>query len=225
MTDFLTNPTSASFPKARPARSFSSGSGGFAIPTVLALTLFLSILASTLLTQMKQYEPMNRDTGARLQAKYLALGAIQVSMLKIKHLPKEFYTTVINWNAWNGMSPTEQSANRDYLTAYEAFFEMNFLWETVPSDWPILTVPRGDNAFYLGRKTGLMYYMSDMPATASYMKFISLECIGNRPMLETGASTGYFEDDIFRVKCEAIVSGVKQEVSQTLKLTRQVILN
>jgi hypothetical protein len=207
-------------PNSSACASFTKG---FAVPTVLALTLILSILASTLLTQMKQNEPMNRDVGSRLQAKYLALGAIQIALLKIKHLPKEFYTTVINWNAWNGMSPSEQIANRKYLTAFECFFDANFKWENIPASWPLAT--QGVNNFYLGRKTGLMYYMTTMPATEPYMKFLSLECIGNRPMLETGASTGYFEDDIFRVKCESVVAGIRQEISQTLKLTRQVILN
>jgi hypothetical protein len=49
--------------------------------------------------------------------------------------------------------------------------------------------------------------------------------MGTRPMLETGIDTGYYEDDLFKIKFQGHCNGIIDEVTQTIKLTRQVILN
>lgn len=203
---------------------FKQNSRAFAIPTVLGLALFLSIMAVTLLSQFSGQIPMSDMKYDRLRAHFLAVGGIQLALLKIKHLPREFYSSLINYDAYNKMSVADQMINKNYKSAYHAFIDVNFHWETPDQADNFEYFIGSTNKYYFGQNSNIGYYNSSKDKE-DYIKLISIEPMGTRPMLETGIDTGYFEDDLFKVKFRGHTNGIIEDVTQTIKLTRQVILN
>ena len=183
---------------------------GIALASVLGIAAVLMIKANVLILTVHRNRPFQVARADQVKATYLARGAIEYILLKIRSLPNEFY------DAYKDLRGKVRDEGSEELGMKKADLYQEFIKDFVVSDLEGNTIN-----FPLNGSSPPTPLDDDL----GRVTFVKFSIIGETPILNTSASEEYYEQDIMKIVVEARVGGTIREITQIINLSRGVELH
>ncbi len=184
-------------------------SRGIALVTVLSIATVLMLMADILIISVRRNRPLQERRFEQVQATYLARGAVELILLKIRTLPNEFYDAYKDLKARVKEEGSEETG-RQKAQLYQEFIR-DFI--SIDAKGNIVNFPKA--------KTVPLRPIDDDLARVHFIKF---SIIGETPILATAASEEYYEEDLMKIIVEARIGETVREITQVINLSRGVKL-
>lgn len=183
---------------------------GIALATVLGIAAVLMIMANVLILSVHRNRPFQVARADQVQATYLARGAIEYILLKVRSLPNEFY------DAYKDLRGRIRDEGNVALGMKKAELYQEFIKDFVLSDLEgnIINFPLNGSS-----------PPTPLDDDLGRVTFVKFSIIGETPILSTSASEEYYEQDIMKIVVEARVGGTIREITQIINLSRGVELH